>query len=101
MKRKTIKSLMSKKKVVYVRVHSEWAAQAFFALAEYEGFRLNSELKQRNEVKDRLTIKLNDDMTLSYPDYHSWAGAIRFHNAKYEDGKKVVKIDFEEMLYIA
>ena len=48
---------MSKKKVVYVKVHSEWAAQAFFALAEYEGFTLNEELKQRNEVKHHLTVK--------------------------------------------
>ena len=98
MKRKTIKSLMSKKKVVYVRVHSEWAAQALFALAEYEGFTLNKELKQRKEVKHCLTVRLNEDMTLSYPNYHSWSGAIQFHNAKIENGKKVVKIDFETML---
>ena len=98
MKRKSIKSLMSKKKVVYVKVHSEWAAQAFFALAEYEGFTLNEELKQRNEVKHHITVRLNEDMTISYPKYNSWAGAIRFHNAKIENGKKVVKVNFETMI---
>lgn len=98
MKRRSIKSLMSKKKVVYVNVYSEWAAQAFLALAKYEGFTLSEELKQKNEVKHCLTFRLNENMTISYPKYNSWAGAICFHNAKVEEGKKVIKIDFETML---
>lgn len=44
MKRK-IESLMRKGKKVYVFIHSEWAAQAFLALAQYEGFKPDAKLQ--------------------------------------------------------
>ena len=97
MKRKTIKSLMARKKIVYVKLSTERVAEAFFALAKYEGFTLDEELTQIGLPKN-CSVKLNEDMTISYPDYHTWAGAIKFHYAKTENGKKVVKIDFEKML---
>ena len=97
MKRKTIKSLMSTKKIVYVKLSTERVAEAFFALAKFEGFTLDEDLIQTN-VPPNCFVKLNDNMTISYPDYHTWAGAMKFHQAKIENGKKVVKIDFEEML---
>ena len=97
MKRKTISSLMSKKKVVYVELYSEQIAEVFFALAKYEGFTLSEGLKKRSAVKHRLTVRLNEDMSISYPNYNSWAGALRFHNATIENGKKIVKFDFEKI----
>jgi len=97
MKRKTIKSLMSRKRIVYVRLSTEQIAKAFFALAKFEGFTISEDLKQNGKHEDYF-VRLNEDMTISYPNYHSWAGAIRFHHAKIENGKKVVKIEFEKML---
>ena len=97
MKRKIIKSLMSTKKIVYVKLSTERVAKAFFALAEFEGFTLDEDLIQTS-VPPNYFVKLNDNMTISYPGHHTWAGAMRFHHAKIENGKKVVKIDFEEML---
>ena len=91
---------MSKRKVVYLYIHSEWAAQAFFALAQYEGFKLNEKLKDRKPVEDyRLMVRRNDDMTRSYPHINCLASSIFVHTAKFEDGKKVVRIDFESLLY--
>ena len=96
-KRKTIKSLMSKNRVVYVKLSTEKVAEAFFALAKYEGFILTNEVEQTG-VHSNCFVRLNEDMSISYPGYRSWAGAMRFHHSKIENGKRVVKIDFEEML---
>ena len=97
MKRKTIKSLMSTKKIVYVKLSTERVAEVFFALAKFEGFTLDKDLIQTN-VPQKCFVKLNDNMTISCPSYHTWAGAMRFHHAKIENGKNVVKIDFEKIL---
>ena len=97
MKRKTIKSLMSTKKIVYVKLSTEQVAEAFFALAKLEGFMLDKDLIQKG-IPQNCFVKLNENMTISSPGYHTWAGAMRFHNSKIENGKKVVKIDFEAML---
>ena len=97
MKRRTIKSLMSNKRVVYIKLSTKQTAEAFFALAKYEGFVLNDDVAKTG-VHRNCYIRLNEDMTVSYPNYHSWAGAMNFHHSKIEDGKKVVKIDFEKML---
>ena len=99
MKRKTIKSLMSPKKIIYVRVHSEWAAQAFFALAKYEGFRLSADFKQRQPVGEYWqTYIINNDKTISIPCIKSWTDSMRFCGAKFVEGKKIVRIDFETMI---
>ena len=115
MKRKTIKHLMSSKNVVYVRLSSKAVAEVFFALAKFEGFTPSQAVLQRGLPEDEVDklpgtttvlfsgyknyfVRLNEDMTISFPTYNSWAGAIAFHNAKFEHGKKVVKIDFEKML---
>ena len=97
MKRKTIKSLMSTKKIVYVKLSTEQVAEALLALARFEGFTLDKDLIQKG-LPQNCFVKLNENMTISYPGYHTWAGAMKFHHAKIENGKKVVKIDFEEML---
>ena len=97
MKRKTIKSLMSTKKIVYVKLSTEQVAEAFFALAKLEGFTLDKDLIQKG-IPQNCFVKLNENMTISYPCYHTWAGAMKFHHAKIENGKTVVKIDFEKML---
>ena len=97
MKRKTIKSLLSKTRIVYIKLSNERAAEAFFALAKYEGFSINEELI-KTSVPPNCFVKVHEDMTISFPDYRTWAGAMRFHHAKNENGKKVVKIDFEKML---
>lgn len=96
MRRKTIKSLTSKNKAVYVRLSTEKVAEVFFALAEYEGFTLRG--IEKTKVREGCYLRLNDDVTVSYPEYHSWAGAVMFHHAKTENGKKVIKIDFEKWL---
>ena len=96
-KRKTIKSLLGKNKVVYVQLTTKPIAEVFFALAKYEGFALSEEVAKTG-VREYGYVKLNEDMTITYPGYHSWAGAMRFYATKVENGKKVVKIDFEEML---
>jgi len=96
-KRKTIKSLLYKNKVVYVQLATKPIADAFFALAKYEGFKLSDDVAKTG-VRENGYVKLNEDMTITYPGYHSWAGAMRFYVAKVENGKKVVKIDFEKML---
>ena len=96
-KRKTIKSLMSNNRVVYVKLSTEKAAEAFFALAKYEGFILTNEVVKTG-IRNNCFVRLNEDMTISYPGYRTWGGAMRFHHSRVEDGKKVVKIDFEEML---
>lgn len=96
-KRKTIKSLLSKNKVVYVQLKTKLIAESFFALARYEGFTLSDDVARKG-VRENGYVKVNEDMTITYPKYNSWAGAMRFYAAKVEDGKKVVKIDFEEML---
>ena len=96
-KRNTIKSLMSNNRVVYVKLSTEKVAEAFFALAKYEGFILTNEV-EKTGVHGNCFVRLNEDMTISYPDYRTWCGAMRFHHAKTEKGKKVVKIDFEQML---
>ena len=97
MKRKTIKRLMSTKKIVYVKLSTERVAEAFFALAKLEGFTLDKDLNQKG-ISQNCFVKLNENMTISYPSYHTWAGAMKFHHTKIENGKKVVKIDFEAML---
>ncbi len=97
MKRKTIKSLMSTKKIVYVKLSTEQVAEAFFALAKLEGFTLDKDLIQKGTPQNCF-VKLNENMTISFPDYHTWAGAMKFHHAKIENGKKVVKIDYEATL---
>ncbi|MBE6639532.1 MAG: hypothetical protein E7616_08830 [Ruminococcaceae bacterium] len=97
MKKRSIKSLLSKKKAVYVKLSTEPVAEAFFALAKYEGFTLTDPVAKTG-IHRNCIVRLNDDMTVSYPSYHSWMGAMRFHHAKTENGKKVVKIDFEKML---
>jgi len=97
MKRKTIKSLMSTKKIVYVKLSTEQVAEAFFALAKLEGFTLDKDLIQKG-IPRNCFVKLNENMTISFPGYHTWAGAMKFHHAKIENGKKVVKIDYETML---
>ena len=97
MKRQSIKSLMSNKKVVYVKLSTEQVAEAFFALAKYEGFTLTDNVAKTG-IHGNCTVRLNDDMTISYPGYSTWGGAMRFHCATTENGKKVVKIDFEERL---
>ena len=97
MKRQTIKSLMSRKRVVYVKLSTEAVAEAFLALAKYEGFILNDDVAKIG-VHRNCYVRLNEDMTVSYPNYHSWAGAMKFYHAKIQDGKKVVKIDFEKLL---
>ena len=96
-KRKTIKSLLSKNKVVYIQLTTKPIAEAFFALARYEGFTLSDDVAKTG-IHEYCYVKLNEDMTITYPGYHSWGGAMRFYAAKVENGKKVVKIDFEEML---
>jgi len=95
--RKTIKSLMSKKKVVYVRLSTPQVAEVFFALAKYEGFKLSEDMA-RKEKHENCYIRLNEDMTLTYPGYRTWGGAMKFRYSQIEDGKKVVKVDFEELL---
>ena len=97
MKRKTIKRLMSTKKIVYVKLSTEQVAEAFFALAKLEGFTLDKDLIQKG-IPQNCFVKLNENMTISFPDYHTWAGAMKFHHAKIENGKKVVKIDYEATL---
>ena len=97
MKRKNIKSLMGSRKIVYVKLSNEQVADAFFALARYEGFTLIQEITN-TDTHEKCFVKLNDNMTISYPTYHTWIGAIKFHYAKMENGKRVVKIDFEKML---
>lgn len=97
MKRKSIKSLMSEKRVVYIKLTSEKAARAFFALAEYEGFTVSDELSRAGEYRDCF-VRLNNDMSITFPEYNSFAGAMKFHYAKTENGKKVVKIDFDKIL---
>ena len=96
-KRKTIKSLLSKNKVVYIQLTTQPIAEAFFALAKYEGFTLSEDVAKMG-VREYGYVKLNEDMTITYPEYHSWAGAMLFYSTKFENGKKVVKFDFEEML---
>ena len=96
-KRKTIKSLLSKNKVVYVRLTAKSIAEVFFALAKYEGFTLSDDVA-RYGVREYGYLKLNDNMTITYPEYNSWAGAMLFYASKVEKDKKVIKIDFEEML---
>ena len=98
--KRTIKSLMRKKKKVYVFIHSEWAAQAFLALAQYEGFTLEERLQRRETVKERLIVGLNEDMTLSLIQPQTWAGAMAYnHILKGERGKNEIWIDFEQLLY--
>lgn len=97
MKRKTIKSLMSGKKIVYIKLSGEKAAEVFIALAEYEGFRVDEKVK-KGSACENYYVKLNEDMSITYPDYSSFAGAMKFHNAKRENGKKVLKVDFEKQL---
>ena len=94
MKRKTIKSLMTKKNVVYIKLSSEKATKAFIALAEYEGFSVDEKVKKGSACHS-FFLRLNDDMSITYPDYSSFAGAVKFHNAKREKGKRVLKVDFE------
>lgn len=96
-KRKTIKRLLSGHKVVYVRLSTEKAAEAFFALAQYEGFtRTNEEIKA--SLHFPCFVRLNEDLTVSFPGYRTWGGAMKFHHSKTENGKKVVKVNFEDML---
>lgn len=98
MKRRSIKSLMSNEKVVYVRLSTEQVAEVFFALAKYEGFTLGKDVAKTG-IHGNCFVRLNDDMTISYPTYRTWGGAMRFQCATTENGKKVLKIDFEELLY--
>ncbi|MBQ2914690.1 MAG: hypothetical protein IJE50_04125 [Clostridia bacterium] len=100
MKRRTLKSLMKPSKIVYVFIHSEWAAQAFFALAQYEGFMLTERLKQREPVQDRLIVRLHEDMTISLIKPRCMAEAMAFHHIiKGEKAKNEIFVDFETMLY--
>lgn len=101
MKRRTLKSLMKPKKKVYIFIHSEWALQAFFALAKYEGFTLDKISEQRGcKFDSRLIIRLNKDMTLTHIKPMCMAEAIAFHHIL--NGKRCadeIWIDFETMLY--
>ncbi len=97
MKRQSIKSLMSNKKVVYVKLSTEAVAEVFFALAKFEGFTLTNSVAKTG-VHRNCFVRLNDDMTISYPNYNTWGGAMRFYHSTTENGKQVVKIDFEKLL---
>lgn len=100
MKRRTLKSLIKPSKIVYVFIHSEWAAQAFFALAQYEGFMLTERLKQREPVQDRLIVRLHEDMTISLIKPHNWGSAMLYHHIlNGEKAKNEIFVDFESMLY--
>lgn len=97
--KRTIKSLMKKGKRVYVFIHSEWAAQAFLALAQYEGFTLTERLEQREPVQNRLIVGLNEDMTLSLIKPHNWGSAMLYHHIFRGDKRKnEIFVDFETML---
>ena len=97
--KRTIKSLLRKKKRVYVFIHSECAAQAFLALAQYEGFIPEERLQQRETVKERLIVGLNGDMTLSLIQPHNWVSAMLYHHIlKGDKGRKEIFVDFETML---
>ncbi|MBQ3041824.1 MAG: hypothetical protein IJD47_01365 [Clostridia bacterium] len=101
MKRRTLKSLMKPFKTVYVFIYSEWTAQAFFALAKYEGFSLDAISLQRGcEFDRRLIIRLNDDMTLTIIKPHNWGSAMLYHHIlNGEKAKNEIFVDFETMLY--
>ena len=100
MKRRTLKSLMKPSKIVYVFIHSEWAAQAFFALAQYEGFMLTERLKQREPVQNRLIVRLHEDMTISLIKPYNWGSAVLYHHIlNGEKAKNEIFVDFESMLY--
>lgn len=88
---------MSDKKAVYVRLSTEEVAEAFFALAKYEGFAIDGDVAETG-IHGNCTVRLNGDMTVSYPKYGTWAGAMKFHHSTTENGKKVVKIDFEKLI---
>ena len=88
---------MSPKKVVYIELSTEQVAEVFFALAKYEGFTLDEDVAKTG-IRRYCWVRLNDDMTISYPEYHTWAGAVRFRHATIENGKKIVRIDFQELL---
>ncbi len=99
MKRK-IESLMRKGKKVYVFIHSEWAAQAFLALAQYEGFKPDAKLQQREPVTERLIVRLNADMTLSLIKPQSYIEGMAYsHVLEKKPRKDEVLIDFEQLLY--
>lgn len=95
--KRNIKSLMKKNKVTYVKLSGRAVAEIFFAIARYEGFTLCDDVFRAGEVENCF-VRLNEDMTISFPTYCSFAGAVRFHNAKKEDSKRVVKIDFEKLI---
>lgn len=98
--KRTIKSLMRKNKKVYVFIHSEWAAQAFLALAQYEGFTPEERLMKREPVQKRLIVGLNEDMTLSLVQPHNWGSAMAYHHILQGDqGKNEIFVDFESLLY--
>ena len=96
-KRKSMKSLLSARRIVYVRLENEREAEAFLALARYEGFTLSDEV-ERTGARGHCFVRLNQDMTVSYPAYRSWAGAMRFFLSTTENGKRVVKLDFAKLL---
>ena len=100
MKRRTLKSLMKPQKKVYVFIHSEWAAQAFFALAKYEGFTLSERLKNRDVVTDILIVGLNADMKLIHIKPCCQSEAMMWHHILAGNRyKNEIWIDFETMLY--
>ena len=88
---------MSDKKAVYVKLSTERVAEVFFALAKYEGFVINDDVYETG-IRKNCVVRLNSDMTVSYPKYGTWAGAMKFHHSTTENGKKVVKIDFEKLI---
>ena len=101
MKRRTLKSLLNPKKKVYVFIHSEWSAQAFFAIAKYEGFVLDKISEGRDcTFNNRLIFRLNADMTLTLIQPYSWSGAIAYHHILHRNQQKnEIFVDFETMLY--
>ena len=96
-KKKTIKGLLSDARAVYVKLSTQEVADVFFALARYEGFVLTNEVAKIGAYKNYF-VRLNNDMSISYPAYRTWGGAMKFHHSKMENGKRVEKIDFEKMI---
>lgn len=95
--KRSIRGLTSDKRVVYVRLSDEKVAELFFAMARYEGFTIDGELLGRR-IRECCYVRLNEDGSISYPRYSSWTGALRFYHAKTENGKRVVKYDFESLM---
>lgn len=94
---RTIKGLLSPECQVYVWISSANTLEQFHSNAHAEGFSFSKKAKKASFAGGHF-LHIRDDMTIDYPSYSGFCGALEFQCAKFQDGRLVVKVDYQKYL---